>query len=196
MLESIIVLKSGGILVAPTDTIYGLIGNATDEEVVKKVCAIKVRKNNPIPVFVDSFKMFDDVAYVREEKKKKFLEKVWPGKITCVLSSRGWMPMELRSGGGLNIGVRIPKHDFLLSLIKSFAKPVTATSANISGKEGYEDPQKVINDFKYLPLQPDLIIDAGILEESKSSTVIDLTKEPPEIIREGAISREEIFKIL
>lgn len=196
LLEAVIVLKNSGAIVAPTDTIYGLLADATDKTAIKKIFALKARPDNkPTPIFIDSFKMLDEVAYVKNRKITEFLEKVWPGKTTCVLPSRGWMPLEVR-GGGLNIGVRMPDNDFLISLTKGLGKPITATSANISGRYGYSRIKDVINEFQHLPLQPDLIIDAGDLPESKPSTVIDLTKEPPEIIREGAIPKSEILSLI
>lgn len=195
LLESVMVLKTSGIIVAPTDTVYGIITDATNEETVKKIFTLKGRPpNKPIPVLIDSFKMLNEVAYVKDKKINKFLERVWPGKTTCVLPSRGWMPLSLRAGG-LNIGVRMPNHNFLLSLIKSFGKPITGTSANISGYEETLSPEDLKRQFQYLPAQPDLILDAGELIQNKVSTVLDLTKDEPEIIREGPVSKEEIYKI-
>ena len=197
LLESIIVLKNGGIIAAPSDTVYGLIADATNKEAIAKLFSLKARKTDkPMPVFIDSFKMLDDVAYIKEEKIARILKEFWPGKLTCVLPSRGWMPIEIRGGGGLNIGIRMPKHEFLLSLIKGFGKPLAETSANVSGRVSRSQIKDVIDDFKHLPIKPDLIIDAGDLPESKPSTVIDLTKNPPEIIREGAMPNEEILKAL
>lgn len=194
--EATLVLKSGGILVLPTDTTYGLAADATKPEAVKKIFSLKARKeNNPLPVFVDSFKMLDEVACVKSEKVKKFLEAVWPGKITCVLPARGWMPIETRGGGGLTIGVRMPDFGFLNFLMKSFGKPITGTSANISGKGSYLDIQDVINDFKHMPFKPDLILSAGALPESNVSTVVDLTNDEPKILRKGAVGEDEIRKI-
>lgn len=195
LFESIMVLKTGGIIIAPTDTVYGIITNATNEETVKKIFTLKGRPpNKPIPVLIDSFKMLNEVAYVKDEKTNKFLDKIWPGKTTCVLYSRGWMPLSLRAGG-LSIGVRMPSHNFLLSLIKSFGKPLTGTSANISGFKETGNPEDLKRQFQHLPIQPDLILDAGELTQSKSSTIVDLTKDEPEIIREGPVSKEEIIKI-
>ncbi len=195
LLEAVMVLKNGGIVIAPTDTVYGMIADASNEETVKKIFTVKGRPpNKPIPVLIDSFKMLNEVAYVKNDKTNKFLEHTWPGKTTCVLSSRGWMPLCLRAEG-LNIGVRMPNHNFLLSLIKSFGKPITGTSANISGKEETRSSDDLKRQFQYLPIQPDLILDAGELMESKLSTVLDLTKDEPEIIREGAVSKENIQKI-
>jgi len=194
--EATLVLKSGGVLVVPSDTVYGLVADATNSVAVKKIFSLKARKeNNPLPVFVDSFKMLDEAACVKSEKIKKFLETVWPGKITCVLPARGWMPIETRGGSGLTIGVRMPNFGFLNFLIKSFGKPIVETSANISGKGSYLDIQDVINDFKHMPFKPDLILSAGVLPESNVSTVVDLTEGEPHILREGAVSVEEIKKI-
>ena len=196
LMESIQVLKRGGIIAAPSDTVYALYGDAASAETVKKIFSLKARDGKkPMPVFINSFKMLDDVAYVRNEKIKKFLETVWPGKITCVLPSRGWMPMELKGGGGLTIGVRMPNYQFINSLIKSFGKPTTGTSANISGRGNYTDIKNVLNDFKNMPLKPDLFVSAGKLPESNVSTVVDLTSDEPKTLRGGTVPEEKIMKI-
>lgn len=193
--EAASILKRGGVLVLPTDTVYGLATDATSVEAIQKVFSMKVRNiNNPVPVFVDSFEMLDKAAYLKDEKIKKFLETVWPGKITCILPSRGWMPLTLR-GGGLTIGVRMPDFNFINLIIKIFGNPITGTSANISGKGDYYNIEDVIKDFKNMPFQPDLVISVGILPESPPSTVIEFNNHEIKILREGAVKKEEILKV-
>ncbi|OHA14422.1 MAG: threonylcarbamoyl-AMP synthase [Candidatus Tagabacteria bacterium RIFCSPLOWO2_01_FULL_39_11] len=193
ILEAVITLKRGGLVVAPTDTVYGLCADARSSEAVDKIFTVKGRKkDNPIPVFIDSFEKLNDVAYISDSATKKFLEKIWPGKITCVLPSRGWMPIELRGQGKLNIGVRMPDYNFILSLIKSFGGSLTGTSANLSGREETNKISEVVSSFQHMPFKPDLIIDAGDLPESLPSTVLDCTVKPPKIIREGAVLYKKI----
>lgn len=195
--EAASILKRGGVLVLPTDTVYTLAADATNSEAVQKVFSMKVRnKNNPIPVLINSFEMLDRVAYLKDEKIKKFLESAWPGKITCVFPSRGWMPLTLR-GGGLTIGVRMPQFNFINLIIKTFGNPITGTSANISEKGSYSNIEDVIKDFKNMPFQPDLVISAGTLPESLPSTVIEfnLLQDEIKILREGAVKKEEILKV-
>lgn len=197
LVEAASILKRGGVLVLPTDTVYGLAADATNVEAVQKVFSMKVRnKNNPVPVFVNSFEMLGNVVYLKNEKIKNFLETVWPGKITCVLPSRGWMPLSLR-GGGLTIGVRMPQFNFINLIIKTFGNSITGTSANISGKGSYYNIEDVIKDFKNMPFQPDLVISAGDLPGSPPSTVIEfnLSQDEIKILREGAVLKEEIIKI-
>jgi L-threonylcarbamoyladenylate synthase len=197
LLEAVIILKRGGVVVAPTDTVYGLCADARSPDAVNKIFTIKGRqKSNPMPVFIDSFKKLDEVAYVNNNALMRFLERVWPGKITCVLSSRGWMPIELRGHSGLSIGVRMPNHNFLLSLIKSFGGPITGTSANLSGRKETNKIDEVISGFRHMPFKPDFIIDAGDLPESLSSTVLNCMTQPPAVIREGAVSQKEVEEYL
>lgn len=190
------VLKEGGAVVCPTDTVYGLLGDAKNQEAVNRIFAIKGRGGaKALPVFVNSYKMLDEVAYVNDENVKSFLRKSWPGQITCVLPSRGWMSLELR-GSGLSIGVRMSGYPFIFKLLEAFGGPLIGTSANLSGKEPYTKIEDVVSEFKKMPLKPDLVIDAGDLPQSPPSTVVDLTQWPPKILRQGAVSKEEILNYL
>lgn len=190
LIKAIGFLKAGGVVVAPTDTVYGLLADVFNQKTLEKVFVIKGRRENkPLPVFVDSFEMLDKVAFVKNQEVEEFLEKSWPGKITCILPSRGWMPLKVRGGSSplpsdrLNIAVRIPNHHFLLELIKRFGGPLTGTSANYSGRGPYTEIEKVVSEFKHLPIKPDLIIDAGDLPKSSASTIYDCTIWPPKILR-------------
>lgn len=191
LIKAIGFLKAGGVVVAPTDTVYGLLADVFNQKTLEKVFLIKGRNfSKSLPVFVDSFEMLERVAYVKNKEIENFLMKSWPGKTTCVLPSRGWMPLGVRGGSSplpsdrLNIAVRIPDHHFLLELIKRFGGPLTGTSANYSGKGPHIEIEKVVLEFKHLPIQPDLIIDAGDLPPSKPSAIFDCTVWPPKILRE------------
>lgn len=200
------VLKSGGTAVIPTDTVYGLAADALHSEAVRRVFAIKTRQGkNPLPVFVASLEKAEELARIENGKVREFLEKVWPGKVSCVLKARKEVPQAIKAADG-TIALRIPNHDFALNLLRAFGRPLTGTSANISGIPPHTKIQELIEEFEKAELKPDLIIDAGDLPESLPSTVVDLTSWPPhlrqgyggqaKILREGAVSKEELKAIL
>ena len=174
-------IREGKVLVCPTDTVYGLICNATNKKAVEKLFKIKNRKpTNPIPIFVKDIKAAKKFAYI-DKKQERFLKKVWPGKITAVLNrKKGYKLYGLDKN---TIGLRIPKYKLIIDLLKKINKPLTGTSANIIRKPASTEIKKVIKQFQNQKYQPDLIIDAGNLPKSKPSKVIDLTVHPPKILR-------------
>lgn len=177
------VIKEGGVVICPTDTIYGLIADASNEKAVKKVLMIKKRDSKPIPIFVKDIKMAGKLAQI-DKKKQRILAKVWPGKITVVLKKkRGCKLPKILFGSVKTIGLRIPDHGLINVLLKKLDRPLTGTSANISGKPGSNKIKKVIVQFKNEMFQPDLVVDAGDLELSKPSTVVDLTESSVKILR-------------
>lgn len=185
-------LKQGKVLAAPTDTVYGLIANAKNEQAIERVFTIKGRGlEKALPVFISSFVMLDEVAFVSDLRVKEFLSRVWPGKVTCVLPSRGWMPFGVREGG-LTIGVRMPDYRLILKIMEKFGGPVTGTSANLSGRNSLSSAEEVAAEFRRVPFGPDYLLDVGDLPESRSSTVVDCTIWPPKMLREGAVSEEDI----
>lgn len=205
---SIKLIKKGKVLVFPTDTVYGLLANAKNERVVKRVFGIKKRpKGRPIPVFVRDLKMAKELAFI-SKKQESFLKEVWPGKVTVVLKQRedcGFPKILL--GKTQTIGLRIPNYKLVNNLLEKLNFPLTGTSANISGKPASTKIKEVINQFKntsrdisccrskYKKVKPDLVLDAGNLKPSLPSTVIDLTKKSPKILRRGEISEKEILKV-
>lgn len=193
LLETVQVLKRGGVVVVPTDTVYGLVADASNEKAIERIFSVKMRgKDKPLGVFVSDFDMMDSVA-LADEKTKELIGRF--GSVTAVLPARGWMPMPLRAERGLTIGVRIPNHPFLQRLMKSFGGPLAQTSANISGREAYTEIQKVREDFEGGE-EPDLVIDAGNLPEQVPSAVVDFTKAPPRILRTGLIPKDVLMEIL
>lgn len=171
-------IKHGKVLVCPTDTVYGLICNGTYKKAVNRLFKIKKRsKGKPIPVFVKDIKMAEKIAKINPEQKK-FLKKIWPGAVTVVLKRKGKN----------TIGIRIPRHKFVLNLLKEVNRPLAETSANISGKTTPTKIKEVLKQFKNQKYQPDLAIDAGNLKKSRSSTVIDLTGKRIKVLRNGFLS--------
>lgn len=177
-------IEKGNILICPTDTVYGLITDATNKTAVKKLFKIKKRKTEkPIPIFVKNIEMAKKLALIGE-KQEKFLKKAWPGKITAVLKrKRNCGLPTLLFGGKKTIGLRIPNYKLIKELLFKSNKPLTGTSANISGKPASAKIQKVLKQFKTKKNKPALVLDIGNLPKSKPSTVIDLTKKELKILR-------------
>jgi L-threonylcarbamoyladenylate synthase len=175
-------IKQGEMIVCPTDTVYGLIVDATNKKAVKKIFKIKKRSfKKPIPIFVRDLKQAKKLAKINE-KQEKILKSVWPGKVTVVLVRKE--KKKLYGVGKKTIALRIPKYKLINDLLKKINKPLTGTSANISGKPPSTKIKEVISQFKTQKHQPDLIINAGNLPKSKPSIVLDLRTFPPKILRQ------------
>jgi L-threonylcarbamoyladenylate synthase len=189
------IIKKGGVIVCPTDTIYGLIANAKDKRAVEKIFKIKKReKGKPLPIFVKNLKMAKKLAII-EKNQERILKRVWPGKVTAILRAKNktkkLFPPHIVSAEN-KIGLRVPKHKILNILLEKLNLPLTATSANISGKKGSTKINDILKQFKNKKILPDLILDDNNLKPSPPSTVIDLTNF--KILRRGAISKKEILK--
>lgn len=175
------IIKEGKIAVCPTDTVYGLLADATNEKAVQRVFQIKKRhKGKPLPVFVKDLRMAKRLAKIHKEQEE-FLRDAWPGKVTVVLQARHKLPKELEKDG--KIALRIPHYEMVNLILKKLNRPLTGTSANISGQPSCSSAAEVIAQFKKRKYQPDVIIDAGKLPESNPSAVIDITTAPYRTIR-------------
>ena len=174
----------------PTDTIYGLGVDATDPEAVTHLRELKGREDKkPISIMVSDMEMMEVYAVVTP-LAKRLAEKFLPGKLTLVLEARN-LPDELTSGTK-TIGIRMPKHLLCMQLVNQLGKPVTATSANVSGKETEKTPEKILAQFGEKADWITKVFDLGELPESAPSTVVDARGKVPIVIREGAIPREDI----
>jgi len=175
-------IKQGEVMVCPTDTVYGLIADATNEKAVKKLLKIKKRNTQkPIPIFVKDLKTAKKFALI-DKNQEKFLKKVWPGKVTVVLNREGKLPKVLFRNKK-TIGLRIPDYKIINQLLLIINRPLTGTSANISGQPPSTKIKEVISQFKNQKFQPDLIVDAGNLKPGKPSIVLGLIIWPPKILR-------------
>ncbi len=189
-------LKRGGVVAVPTDTVYGLMADVLRPAAVRKVFRIKARSHaKALPVFVRDIAMARRYAFV-EQRLIPLLDELWPGQTTVVLSKREAMS-DLVTGGAKTVGLRVPDYPFLAALLAVFPNPLTATSANLSGSEPAHSGVAVENTFRRHIPRPDLVVDAGALPPSRSSTVLDLTHpENPRILRMGAITKTELDKYL
>jgi len=178
--KTAIIIKKGKIIVYPTDTVYGLICDAGNKKAVQKIFKIKRRSpKKPLPVFVKDIKMAKMLAKI-DKNQEKFLKKVWPGKTTVVLERR--KGKKIYGLDKKTIAIRTPKYKPLNDLLGNINYFLAETSTNISGGTNPSSIKDILSQFKGKKYQPDLIIDGGTLSK-KSSTVIDLTKDPPKILR-------------
>lgn len=181
-------LRSNGLIISPSDTVYGLLCDATNENAVRQLIAWKSRPaGKPISVFVSDLAMASDYVEI-DSSQQKILQNILPGPFTMILPSRHKVQTLLESEFG-TLGIRIPQFSFLLELAKRFGKPITATSANMAGESPFHNFQSL---FRSLSEQKKQIIhlalDAGALPPRKPSTVIDLTKSDMPVLRAGDVA--------
>lgn len=182
------IITSGGTIIYPTETLYGLGADALSEISVRKVFVVKGRPHGKaIPVLVKDIEMLHEVAFVTEQASR-LIDRFLPGALTLVLNQKTKLPDLITADTG-KVALRVSSHPFVKRLFDYISSPLTATSANISGRDNLYDISDIIEAFHS---RVDLIIDSGSLHASKGSTVVDLTQTPPSIIREGEISRELI----
>ena len=194
--EAVAILESSGVIVYPTDTLYGIGCNALDGKAVKRVFEIKKRSlSKPLPMITRNIKWAKELADIRK-KDEKILNKVWPGKVTVILPKKEIVP-DILTSNHQTVGMRVPDYPFIDRLLKLFGYPIVSTSANISGEGGTGNIDQIIKSFSgRLTQQPDLIIDVGILPKSEPSAILDLTGDKPKISRIGPSKPEEFLKLL
>ncbi|HII15137.1 MAG TPA: threonylcarbamoyl-AMP synthase [Nanoarchaeota archaeon] len=191
--QAALIIKEGGLVAFPTETVYGLGADALNAKAVEKIFAAKGRPaDNPLIVHIADRK--DVYKFVKEVPKEAelLMKKFWPGPLTMVLKKKDIIPDIVTCGLG-TVAVRMPSHRVALALIKEAGTPIAAPSANLSGRPSPTDASHVIED---LLGRVDVIIDSGKAYIGVESTVIDLTVEPPLILRPGGLPLEEIEKFL
>ena len=185
------ILQSGGVIIYPTDTLYGLGANALNEDAILKIYKIKKQdRNKPISVIVKDIKMARKIACI-DFKIEKILNEIWPGPITVVLRKKDIIS-DILTGNGETVAIRISDNEFISALMEKIDFPITATSANISGENNLLKAEEIIEKFKKVKFAPNLFIDSGDIKNPTASTIIDLTTGIPKIIRAGIVGREEI----
>lgn len=180
------VLKQGGLVIFPSDTVYGLLVDATNEKAVEKLIAFKNRPpGKAISVFITEEMLNKQVEV--SAKSQPILNHVLPGPFTVILPSKHQVSRKLESEKG-TLGIRIPEYPLVNQLVESFGKPITATSANLGGKSPHYSVESLLHQLpKKKQELIDLIVDAGKLPHNKPSTVIDLTSQNIKIVRQGDI---------
>ncbi|MFC1920407.1 L-threonylcarbamoyladenylate synthase [Chloroflexota bacterium] len=186
------ILRQGGVIAYPTDTVYGLGACAYLPEAVERVYDIKERlRNMPLPLLLSDESQIVEVAVEIPPVARLLIEKFLPGALTLVLIASGKVP-DIIKGGGSTVAVRIPAHPVPIALIQGLGAPVVGTSANLSGKPSPLTAEEV---HSQLGDRVDLVIDGGKCPGGKESTVVDVTGRKPVILREGAISAEDIERV-
>ncbi len=188
--EALEVLRGGGLVIYPTRCLYGLGGDATNPAAVEKVFDAKGRpKNQPVSVICGKDALIARIVETVPPLAKRIMDRFWPGSVTIVMKANKTLPPLLTAGTG-KIGVRRPAQAVAAALAAALDRPITATSANRTGREGCHRVQDLTSDILACA---DLVLDAGELDGGVGSTVVDATGEEPLILREGGVASEEIF---
>lgn len=186
-------IRSGGVVAYPTETFYGLAVDATCETALKRLFDLKGReRSEPISVIAADMAMVESMAATVPEAAKRLAERFWPGPLTIIFKAKSDVLDMLTAGTG-KIGVRVSSGKTAARFAAEAGVPITATSANPSGKIPASDPMDVDN---YFEDAVEVIIDADHLDPSLPSTVVDVTVEPPQILRTGAVEEELIAEVL
>jgi L-threonylcarbamoyladenylate synthase len=191
--EAAAVIRSGGLVAFPTETVYGLGADALNEAAVRRIFEVKGRPpDNPIIVHVadrDSvYLLASEVPRAAEELVSRF----WPGPLTLVLKRTELVPA-VTCGGLETVAVRTPAHQVALELIREAGVPIAAPSANVSGSPSPTSAEHVLRD---LGGKIEMVLDGGPAEIGVESTVIDMTVDPPELLRPGGLPLEEIEGVI
>jgi L-threonylcarbamoyladenylate synthase len=190
--ESIItasrLVRDGGVVVFPTDTVYGIGCNPFRIEAVNRVFGIKGDRDKPLPVLASDLSNIEKIAHL-SKLARRIAERFWPGPLTLILPKKHTLPNVVTRN--LNsVGVRIPKHDVAIKLIRLSGGLLTGTSANKTGSS----PSRTANEaIRQLRDEVDLVIDGGPTPIGTSSTVINALSKNPLLLREGPVSLEEIL---
>ena len=190
--RGISILKQGGVVAFPTDTVYGLGAWANLYQAVERVYQVKERpRNMALPLLLAHTLQISEVAEPVPPVAWLLARSFLPGALTIVLHKSKSVP-DIITGGGLTVAVRIPAHPIPVALAEGLGAPIVGTSANLSGR-----PSALTADEVYVQFgdKIDLVIDGGRCPGGRESTIVDVTGETPVVLREGAISGEELKKV-
>ena len=187
------ILAKGVIVAIPTETVYGLAGNALDGSVTQKIYKAKGRpSDNPLIVHISEYSQWAPLVKEIPESAKALADAFWPGPLTIILPKSDKIPDEV-SGGLDTVAVRMPSHEIARKLIEKSGVPLAAPSANTSGKPSPTSAKHVIDD---LSGKIDAIVDGGEADVGVESTVISLAVSPPRLLRPGGITPEMLTEVL
>ena len=187
------IIRSGGLVAIPTETVYGLGANGLDENAVMKIFEVKGRpQDNPLILHISGPEEIELYAHGIPQAAYDLAERFWPGPLTMILPAKSIVPK--RTTGGLDtVGLRCPDCDVTRQIIRLAGVPIAAPSANISGKPSTTTAQHVLHDHDgKIPL----IVDGGSCRVGVESTIVDLTEERPRLLRPGGIGPEALREVL
>ena len=187
------ILRSGGLVAFPTETVYGLGGNALDPEAARKIYAAKGRpSDNPLILHIADRKDLAPLVKKVPETAEILMDAFWPGPMTLIFEKSGIVPAET-TGGLSTAAIRMPSHPAAAAMIRAAGVPVAAPSANSSGRPSPTTAAHVAEDLEG---KIDMILDGGPVDIGLESTILDVTGEIPVILRPGYISREDVIRLV
>ena len=187
------ILRNGGLVAIPTETVYGLAANALDGKAVKKIFEAKGRPNdNPLIVHISSLEEIDPLVESVDPRLYKLAEKYWPGPLTIILKKSALIPNEV-SPNLDTVALRMPSHECARAIIRESGVPLAAPSANASGKPSPTRASHVIED---LDGKIDAVVDGGESDVGVESTVVTLVTDPPTLLRPGGITPDQLVDVL
>lgn len=183
------IIQEGGIVIFPTETVYGIGVNGLNETAIKKLYEVKQRPiNKPISLLVNSIEMIEKVAKDITEIEYDLIKRFLPGPLTIVLKKKDIVP-DIVTAGFDTIGIRMPENKIALKLIEYAGVPIATPSANISGRPSGTNLKAIMKDFND---KVDYFIDGGISKIGVASTIVQVVNDNPYILRKGKISEEQI----
>ena len=187
------ILRNGGLVAFPTETVYGLGGDATDKEASKKIYAAKGRpSDNPLIVHIAKFSQLEDISKDLPDNAKKLADAFWPGPLTMVVNKNKVIPYET-TGGLDTVAVRMPNNPVALALIEESGCMIAAPSANTSGRPS---PTKASHVYEDLSGKIEAILDGGSVDIGLESTIVDLTEDVVTILRPGYINMDMLREVV
>ena len=187
------VIRRGGLVGVPTDTVYGLAGNGLDVGAVEKIYEVKGRPAvKALILLVADIGVAESLCDGFPESARRLADAFWPGSLSLVLRKGAVVP-DIVTAGGDTVGVRCPDHPKALELMRLAGVPLAAPSANISGMPSPKSAAEVLH---YFDGMIDCVIDGGVCKTGVESTIVDLATESPRILRQGALPEDAIWRVL
>jgi tRNA threonylcarbamoyl adenosine modification protein (Sua5/YciO/YrdC/YwlC family) len=179
------VIRKGGLVVFPTETVYGIAADFSNPQAMKRLREVKNRKDEkPFSILISQVGLISNYTYTTDPKLFKLIDACWPGPLTVVVPSKE---------EGKTIGVRMPDHPIALRLVQDSQCTIAAPSANLEGKDPPSTCAEALRDLDGIV---DIAIDGGTARIGAGSSVIDMTKNPPEVLRGGVITQQDVERII
>lgn len=184
-------LKEGGVVAFPTETVYGLGADISNEMAIQKIYSLKGRDfQKPLSIFVSSLEMLEEYVCEITPEAERLVKKYWPGPLTLIFKANQNVSKTVCAGGD-TVGVRMSSHPIVAHILREFEKPITATSANVSGLPSAQSYEQVLH---YFSTKIDYVVESKWEGATLESTVVDVTGLECRILREGELTRQEIMK--